>query len=145
MERFLRTLSFVPEDKTTWSPAPTAKNALQIAAHTAVTAGFFAQLIRDGKFPSGDMQEMFGAMAAAEAAVTNRQAAIDLLKKNTDAIVAALDAATPELIGKMLPTPFGSEMPMAFFMNLPGVHAQVHGSQIDYLQTCWGDMDPHMG
>src|SRR3954467_1411366 len=123
MERFLKTLSFVPDDKLTWSPAPTAKHALRIAAHTANTAGFFAQLFRDGNFPPVDMAQMFAAMASAEEAITTREAAIELLRKNTDAIVAALDAATPELIASTLETPFGFTAPMAFFMTIPGVHA----------------------
>ena len=36
-------------------------------------------------------------------------------------------------------------MPMTFLMNLPGIHANAHAAQIDYLQTCWGDQEVHFG
>jgi hypothetical protein len=35
MNVFLTTFSFVPDDKLNWTPAPTAKGAMRIAAHTA--------------------------------------------------------------------------------------------------------------
>ena len=143
MERFLKTFSFVPDDKLTWSPSPTAKSALRIAAHTACTAGNFAYLIRNGKFPTNDMAELFAGMNAEEQTVTTREAAVELLRKNTDDILAALDASTPELIASTLETPFGFSAPMAFFMNLPGSHAESHAAQVDYLQTCWGDREMH--
>ena len=40
-------------------------------------------------------------------------------------------------------SPFGP-MPMAFWVNLPGMHMGSHASQIDYLQTIWGDLVDHM-
>ena len=143
MERFLKTFSFVPDDKLTWTPSPTAKSALRIAAHTACTAGNFAMLIRYGKFPTTDMAKLFADLNAAEEMVTTREAAVELLRKNTDDILAALDAATPELIACTLETPFGFSAPMAFFMNIPGSHAENHAAQVDYLQTCWGDQEVH--
>ena len=143
-ERFLKSLSFVPDDKLNWSPTPTAKTALRIAAHTAVVAGLFAEVIRSGKFPTVDAAQLFGPLKAAEDAIAAREEAIALLRKNTDEVVAALDAATPELIASTLETPFGFSAPMAFFMNVPGEHAASHAAQIDYLQTCWGDLEVHI-
>lgn len=143
MERFLKTLSFVPDDKLTWSPSPTAKTPLRIAAHTALMAGNFAQLIRHGKFPAMDMAQLFAALNAAEEAITTREAVIELFQKNTEDVLAALDAATPEQIASTVETPFGFSASMAMFMSAPGIHAQTHAAQIDYLQTCWGDQDPH--
>ena len=143
MERLLKTLSFVPDDKLTWSPSPTAKSALRVAAHTACTAENFALIIRDGKFPVDSMQELFATLNAGEVAVTSREQAIQLMRTNTDAVLAALDAATPEIISSTVETPFGFSAPMAFFMSLPGIHAENHAAQIDYLQTCWGDVDVH--
>ena len=58
METFLKTFSFVPDDKLNWAPVASAKTPLQIAAHTACTAGVFAQLYRDGKFPPIEMGKL---------------------------------------------------------------------------------------
>ncbi|HEY0867624.1 MAG TPA: hypothetical protein VGE01_09600, partial [Fimbriimonas sp.] len=49
MEMFLRNFSHVPDDRLDWSPTPTSKSALQIAAHTALYAGRFARMIRERK------------------------------------------------------------------------------------------------
>ena len=66
MEHFLLLLRFVPADKLNWSPTPTAKSAMQIAAHCAGYGGAFASILRTGKFPS--VEEFLGPIEAARAA-----------------------------------------------------------------------------
>jgi uncharacterized damage-inducible protein DinB len=141
-DQFLTTFSFVPEDKLHWSPAPTAKSAMRIANHTAYYAGIFAQVIKDGRFPTMDREQHAAARKAAEEADTTREEVISLLRKNTDEVLAALDALTPEMIESTVETP-AFPAPMTFFMDLPAGHADGHASQIDYLQTCWDDQEVH--
>lgn len=143
METFLKTFSFVQDDRLNWTPAATAKTPLQIAAHAACTAGNFALLYRDGKFPPVEAGKFMEYMKQAESVVTTREQAVELLKKNTADLVAALDTMTPEKIALTVDTPFGFAAPMSMFMMVPGVHARNHAAQIDYLQTCWGDQDVH--
>jgi hypothetical protein len=40
-------------------------------------------------------------------------------------------------------SPMGS-LPMAVWMRLPSLHTSSHASQMDYLQTIWGDLADHM-
>ena len=141
-KQFVTTFSFVPDDKLHWSPAPTAKSAMRIANHTAFYAGVFAEVIKTGRFPEMDREKHAAARKAAEEADTTREEVIDLLRKNTDAVLAALDALTPERIESMVETP-AFPAPMVFFMELPGGHTDGHASQIDYLQTCWDDQEVH--
>lgn len=143
MEWFLKVLSFVPDDELNWTPSPTAKSSLQIASHVAICAATFAQVLRTGQLIGGDVNELLATRQAAEQAVTTREQAIELFKTNTDGVLAALDALTPERIGGMVTTP-GLSTPMTFFMNLPSMHAVAHASQIDYLQTCWDDQEVHV-
>lgn len=144
MEVFLKTFSFVPDDKLDWTPAPGAKSAIRIAAHTAVTAGNFAKMIRDRKLPIGEeIPELVARTAAAEEALIDRTEIESLFRQNTDDVIAALDTLAPEAIGLRLDSSLGWSMPMTFLMNLPGMHAMCHAGQIDYLQTCWGDWDVH--
>ncbi len=144
MEQFLKTLSFVPDDKLSWTPSPTAKSAIRIAAHTALYAGIFAMMIRDRKLPSGDeIPDFVARIDVAAAALTSRAEMESLFRKNTDEVIAALDTVTPELIGSSLDTSLGWSLPMTTLMNLPGTHAFSHAAQIDYLQTCWGDQNVH--
>ena len=144
MEHFLKVLSFVPDDKLTWTPTPTAKSAMRIAAHTALYAGRFARMIGDRKLPShGNLEEWLAQRNAVEIALTCRVEMEEIFRKGTAEAVAALDSLTAEGIGATLPSGPGGPVPMTFLMNLPGLHAIAHAAQIDYLQTCWDDQVVH--
>src|SRR5688500_14294904 len=146
MEWFLRNLSKVPEERLTWSPSPTSKSALQIAAHTAVTAGNFASMIRARKLPGGDeLSDFIERTTAAEIALTDIEEIKALLRKNTDEVLAALDSLSPGDTEIVLDSSLGWSMPMTFLMKLPGFHAIGHTAQIDFLQTCWGDQEIYTG
>lgn len=143
METFLRTFSHVPDDKLDWAPTPTAKSAMQIAAHTAVHAGSFAKMIRARRLPSEDeIPDFLEQISAGEKALIGRAEVESLFRNNTEEVVAALDTVTPEAIELTLyVSPLDLHLPMTFLMNLPGRHALAHTAQIDYLQTCWGDQE----
>lgn len=143
MDSFLRTLSFVPSDKLTWSPTPTAKSALQIAAHCAGYSGGFAAIIRAGRFPwSGE--EFRAQVQSAIEAITTLEQAEEVLRKGIADSVAALDTVKPEQIGSTIEAPALGKTPFLFFMTLPAYHLDGHAAQIDYLQTCWGDQEVHL-
>jgi len=144
MEVFLKTFSFVPDDKLNWTPAPTAKSPIRIAAHTALYAAIFAKMIRDRRLPFGDeIPEFVARVEASEKEITSRAEMESLFRKNTQEALAALDTVTPEVIALTLDSGLGWTMPMTFLLKLPGIHAICHAGQIDYLQTCWGDQEVH--
>jgi hypothetical protein len=146
MEMFLRNFSHVPDDKLNWTPTPTAKSAIRIAAHTALYADRFAAMIRDRKLPAPDnLAEWLAQRNAEEEAVTSRADIETIFRKGTDEVIAALDSLNPEEVGGTLDSGQGWSMPMSFLMNLPGWHATCHMGQIDYLQTCWDDQEVYVG
>lgn len=145
MEMFLRNFSHVPDDKLTWTPTPTAKSAIRVAAHTALYASRFARMIRERKLPGGDnLTEWLAQVNAEETAVTSRTEMESIFRKGTEEVLAALDSLTPEAIATSLDSGQGWSMPMTVLMNLPGWHATLHTGQIDYLQTCWGDQEVYV-
>jgi hypothetical protein len=144
MEHFLKVFSFVPDDKLTWTPAPTAKSAIRIAAHTALYAGRFARMIQNRELPGRDgLAEWLDRCNEEETAVTTREEMIRIFRKGTDEVIAALDSLPPEAIETSLESGLGWSIPMTFLMNMPGRHALSHAAQIDYLQTCWDDQEVH--
>ena len=146
MEMFLRNFSFVPDDKLTWTPTPTAKSAIRIAAHTALYAGRFARMIRDGQLPGSDnLTAWLAQRNAEEVAITSRTEMETIFRKGTDEVIAALDSLTPEAVRSTLDSGLGWSMPMANLLRLPGWHATLHTGQIDYLQTCWDDQEVYVG
>jgi uncharacterized damage-inducible protein DinB len=146
MEMFLRNFSYVPDDKLTWTPAPKAKSALRIAAHTALYAGRFARMINDRRLPVVEnVEEWLAQRGAEEEAITSRMEMERAFREGTEEVLAALDRLTPEAIASTLDSGQGWSMPMTQLMKLPGWHATLHTGQIDYLQTCWDDQKIYVG
>lgn len=142
MEHFFVVLSFVPDDKLNWAPTPSSKSALQIAAHTAVTAGNFAAMIRERQLPQ-DVADHLARTTRAEAELTTLEAIETAFRRNTAAIVEALATLSDEEVDMRLDSGQGWSVPMTWLMNLPTLHATGHTYQLDYLQTCWGDLEVH--
>lgn len=142
MDMFLRNFSYVPDDMLTWSPTPTSKSALRVAAHAAVTNANFADFIRNRKLPAGDdIPDFMARTSAAEAAITTREEMERVFRENTQKVLDALDTLSDEDIEIV----FDSGMSMKFLMRLAGWHATLHLGQIDYLQTCWDDQQIYLG
>lgn len=145
MELFLRNFAHVPDDKLNWTPTPTAKSALRIAAHTALYAGRFAAMIRDRRLPVVDnVAEWLAQREAEEVAITSREEMEWIFREGTAEVLAALDNLTPEEVEMSLDSGQGWSMPMTQLMALPGWHATLHTGQIDYIQTCWGDEEIYL-
>ena len=142
LEYFLNTLSFVPADKLDWSASPTAKSALQIAAHCAGYSGAFATIIRAGRFP-WTLEEFRARVDSAIESVTTVEQAERMLRQGIADTLAALDTVQPEQIDATVDAPHG-QAPFLFFMTVPALHIEGHAAQIDYLQTCWDDQVVHV-
>ncbi len=142
-EKFLKTFSFVPDDKLNWTPAPTSKSCLRLAAHIAVSGHFMAAALRGEKMPYGSFEEMFAKIDEQEKSITTREAAVSAIEQSVVAVHAAQDSITPERLAGSIDMPGGHQMPMAAFVMLPGRHIFDHASQVDYIQTMWGDLENH--
>ena len=146
MEFFLRNFSHVPDEKLSWTPTPTAKSAIRIAAHTALYAGRFARMIRDRRQPAPEnLTEWLAERDAEEVAITSREEVETIFREGTAEVLAALDTLTPEDLEMSLDSGQGWSMPMKQLIGLPGFHATLHAGQIDYLQTCWDDQRVYVG
>lgn len=146
MEFFLRNFSHVPDEKLSWTPTPTAKSAIRIAAHTALYAGRFARMIRDRRQPAPEnLNEWLAERDAEEVAITSREEVETIFREGTAEVLAALDTLTPEDLEMSLDSGQGWSMPMKQLIGLPGFHATLHAGQIDYLQTCWDDQRVYVG
>ncbi len=141
---FLNTLSFVPDDKLTFTPSNTSRHALWIAGHCAQANKAFAAGIRGEALQMPENPADFSKMVwVAGKDTTTREQAIELLNQSTVEILDALDTMTPERFETSIKMAFG-ELPMAFWITIPSLHMGGHARQIDYLQTIWGDTQDHM-
>lgn len=145
MESFLKSFSYVPDEKLTWQPTPTAKSALQIAAHVAVTARNFARFLTARSIKLDDLDAFLEENRTAEAAITSREEAIALFRHHTEHIIEVLGSYTSEDAQITVDSGQGWNMPITYLMKLPGIHAHCHMGQIDYLQTCWDYQQIYVG
>ena len=143
-ERMLHLLSFVPDDKLTWTPSPTAKSSLRIVAHSAVTSKRFADIIT-GNMPERmpSPEEFFKGLDEAGEKITTRESVIALMKETTAELCKALDTVTAANIDSMPCSPFGA-IAMQFWMEEGSAHMAGHTGQLEYMQTIWGDLDNHL-
>ena len=142
--RLLKVFSFVPDGKLAWSPAPTARTSLALMAHCAMGNKAFASIIRgETMSPMPTAEQMHASMKQFEVTVRDRATAARLLQASCDEVVAALASLTPQRYATTPSSPFGP-MPMSFWAALPAMHMNGHATQMDYLQTIWGDMVDHM-
>jgi hypothetical protein len=141
--RLLHLLSFVPDDKLTWTPSPTAKSSLRIVAHCALTSKFLADVIT-GSMPESmpSAEEFLKGLHEAEEAITTREGAIALVKENTAELFKAIDTVNAANIDSTPNSPFGA-IAMRFWMSHGGDQMAGHAGQLEYLQTIWGDLDNH--
>ena len=138
-----KTFISVPDEKLNWSPSATAKSAQRIMVHTVTSNFGLARFIRGEASPFKDLAAMEEYMKEQEAKVTSRAQVLDQLDASVEVVLSALGTLTTSRIASTAQTPFGA-MPMRELMFIPAIHMSCHASQIDYLQTVWGDLAFHM-
>ncbi|MBX3117943.1 MAG: DinB family protein [Fimbriimonadaceae bacterium] len=138
---FLATLAGTPDDRLTWTPAETARAPLQLAGHVAWSNRAFAGILRD-KVEQTTWEEINQATRDFEATIVSREQAVREVEASTQEVMDALNDLSDERVFGMAELPMMTA-PIQFFMFLPGLHMNNHASQMDYIQTIYGDMEWH--
>ena len=138
----LNTFKYVPDDKLGYTPSETSKSALRIAAHCAISNYGIAAMLRGEPSEISTFAQLTEYCNAEEAKFTSREQVVGALEDSCEKVKAAIQGVSPSTFEGMVGQ---GELqgPTTFFMNLPGLHMSMHSSQIDYLQTTWGDGTPH--
>lgn len=142
-DRLVRALATTPDDKINWSPSPTARTPLQVVAHAAMAVPGIQGMLVGKPFPFTDLTEADAAFRSYEKEITTREQALAMLEENSTAYLAWLDTVTPEQLASTWPNPV-RPMPMSVAITLAADHMRGHTTQIDYIQTIYGDHDWHM-
>ena len=141
--QLLRTFEFVLDEKLLWSPAPSARTAVQIVSHCGMANFAFATALRGEEFElSADPTEAAVQIRLAGREIATREEAVKLVEDSTAEVLEALDNVSEAMLETEPLSPFGP-FPFTFWMSLPSDHMTAHVSQIDYLQTIWGDLESH--
>lgn len=115
-------LDFIPADKLTWKPAPTANSALEIVGHVVQSLGALSA-------PDSSSLEVPTDLAQAK----------QQLQKATDRFVQTWREASPQ----QLEQPSALGLTMGRFAVILVVDTINHHGQITYIQTLLGDTESH--
>jgi hypothetical protein len=142
MDYFLRNFSHVPDDRLNWTPSPTSKSALRIAAHAALQNFRFAEMIANKRLPeAANMDQQLSLWISQEVAITSRAEVEHQFTGGIQAAVISIQTLSQSDLDIVLESGQGWSVSMAYLITLPGWHATLHAGQIDYLQTCWDDQE----
>lgn len=141
-DRLLHVLTFVPDDKDNYKPFDTCKSTVEILAHVAVSNRIFADIIALAPRRLQPVEQIFGELGQEESGLKTRAQALSAFEQTHAAVMSALDHLGEDQVFAEVETSVMNG-PMTFFMDIPAMHYAGHTAQIEYLQTCWGDMDFH--
>ena len=141
-----RTFAAVPDDKLKFEAAPGVRTPLdafgQAAQSLQMTVGLIER--RSEGFENLDMRAMTGHMAQ-QRALWSRQEALSQMELNWSAFKAAIEPLTEEELSAPLTMPFGggTTAPVGFWLMTAYRNLVSRFAQINYIQTLYGDFDPH--
>jgi len=133
--RFLATFAAVPDERLHWRAADSAKTAFEIACHVAAAHRFFLAGLSGEDVP----HDFPGAMKWIDDRASKYAGREE---------VASCLSESRLLVDKVYESGINYQAYAAsddyqFLVRLPAFHTETHAGQIDYLQTCWGDMQMH--
>lgn len=143
-DRVAKALDTTPDDRINWSPSPTARTPLHQVAHAAMSIKGMQDWLAGKPFPFESVADLDSYSRDKEKDFTSREQAIALLEENGAGYLAWLDTLTPEQVSGPFESPMGT-FPMASAITFCADHLRAHASQIDYIQTVYGDHDWHTG
>jgi hypothetical protein len=137
--RLLKNLATTPDDKLNWSPAPSARTPLEIAFHCAKSIALLHGCI-DGRdtMPSLTSEQFDAHFREQERNLGSREDVVKMIHENSAAYITWLEGLSEEKLSGTWNSPFG-EVPVATAITFPGFHASGHVSQLEYIQTIYGD------
>ena len=120
VDRIKRILDRTPDERLTWSPAPTARTPLAQVVHAATLIHNIHTAMMGTRFATPTREEADAEFIAFEKTITTREEALALLKKNSQAFIDWLDELRAEKLSHGPP-------PIRSWRSADGVHARRPG------------------
>ena len=140
--RLAQLLAKTPDDRLNWSPSPSARTPIQLAAHSAEAIKNIQGFLEGHPFEITDTAKADDFFRDWEKQFTTREQVVSLLEKTNARYLAFLDALTPDRLDTLVELPFGlGKAPLAIGLTFAPNHTQTHIAQLEYIQTIYGDHD----
>lgn len=141
--RLINDFAKTPDEKINWSPSSTCRTPVQLVAHCGMAILGMKDMFEGKPFQYASLAEMDTHLRELEKAFTTRAQVLDLLEENSKIYIAWLSSLSDETLGSILQMPFGP-IPMSKAITMLAGHSTGHASQIEYIQTIYGDHDWYM-
>jgi len=128
-------LERIPVEKRAWSPAETARTALDQVAECAILAGSTAEILESRSWMRGSYEEYLQRKAALAAG--DPAAIFALLDANLVKLVAVIRAIPDDALNVTMETPFGT-LSLSQIMGYPYWNMAYHEGQINYIASILG-------
>ncbi|HEY3780029.1 MAG TPA: DinB family protein [Fimbriimonadaceae bacterium] len=143
--RMEKGLATTPDEWLNWAPSSTARTVIQQVAHSALAMNDLNNLLQGIAFAWDNPNDADRAFRERETEFMTREEVLALLEEYSTNYLDWLDALTPERLDDRMKTPFGNhEVPLRLAITFQPFHLNEHASQIDYIQTIYGDQDWHL-
>ena len=124
-------LDFIPDDKLSWKPAPTAPSALEMIGHLLGVLNRMTPLLENGAMGEGKAETP-----------ADRESAKSQLLAAAHKYTAAMRALEADDLEKPVELPMG-ELPLRVLATMPVMDMVHHHGQIAYIQMLLGDTETH--
>ena len=141
-QRLLADLESTPEDRVSWAPSESSRTPIELVVHAAMGTEGMHGVLTGKPFPFADMAELDAFSREKEKEFTTREQAIALLDQVSDAYVEWMATLTDEQLAENFSMgPMNA--PFAYAITFCADHLRCHASQLEYLQTIYGDREMH--
>ena len=123
-------IDFIPEDKFTWKPAPTAKSPLEIVKHMTSTLNMMTSGV------TGEPKKELPAVATRE---ESKQLINQMIQDHVTKIRGLSDAQMQETAHLEI-----GDFPMSMAVGMPVIECINHHGQFTYIETLMGDDESHL-
>lgn len=134
-EELVTAFLHLPEEKRAWSPAETARTALDQMAECAILNGYTADLIQSRTWPNRAMEIFF--RDKAELCAQGWEQIHTLLQENTRKVIAEIRAFPEEALKDEVTMPWGNQT-LAEILAYPYWNMSYHLGQINYIASILG-------
>ena len=138
-------LNRIPDDKINWRPSESARCALEIGAHIAVGNVWFQELLSEvnnlAKNCTQDKVAKSKRFHEEESKYKTRESVINFINSSSEPLIKILSNFSDNDIQSKSVVMFGKERPLSQFIYFPEGHVNGHISQLEYLETIWGNKD----
>lgn len=138
-----RTAQAVPDDKLNWRPLDAGRTVLDLLGDAAQAPEMMSRML-ESKGAETPSYEMFQEMKAEREGWT-RDDALSHLQQNCDRLLPLIEALSDEELAREITLPLGggTTMPLAGWIMLSYRSITNRYAQINYIQTLYGDNEPH--